>query len=176
MEFLNNLRLRWHEFVLRKRIKRKRVSHHSIGIQKANKIGILFDATQDENSIFVDNYARILRKHGKKVECLAYIDDLEEHDTPHYAHFNKKDLSWYLHPKKETAHQFMDTKFDILLCLFTNPVLPLEYISALSSANFRVGHYSDDKLHCYDLMIDNTDGNDLQKFIGEVDQRLKIFN
>lgn len=176
MEFLTKLKLRWHEFVLRKRIKRKHINHHSINIAQAKKIGILFDATQDENSIFVDNYARILRKKGKTVECLAYIDDSEEHEEVQYGHFNRKDLSWYLHPKNETANQFINTQFDILLCLFTKPVLPLEYISALSSANFRVGHYSDNKMHCYDLMIDNADGNDLQKFIGEVDQRLKIFS
>ena len=60
MEFLTNLKLRWHEFVLRKRIKRKHINHHSININQAKKIGILFDGTQDENSIFVDNYIIVL--------------------------------------------------------------------------------------------------------------------
>ena len=117
-----------------------------------------------------------MRKSGKEVEILAYLDDKIEHNNLIYKYFNKNDLSWYLHPKSSDAQQFMNAKFDILLGLHVKPNMALEYIAALSNANFRIGHYEVNNTHCYDFLIEDANNGDLQKFIGQIDHFLKVFN
>jgi hypothetical protein len=38
----------------------------------------------------------------------------------------------------------------------------------------RVGKYDESKIHCYDLMIDNAQNDNLQHFIQQIDKHLKI--
>jgi hypothetical protein len=176
MDLFRNLRLHWFNYMLKKRMGRKQVERHSMNFNRANRIGILFDATDLDNQVFVESYAQVLRKAGKKVNILAFINDKNEHNELPFKHFNLKHLSWYLHPNSDDVNEFMDTPFDILLCLHLNEVQSMEYVAALSKAHLRVGKYSENKTHCYDLMIDSTAETTLQHFISQVDKFLKIMN
>lgn len=174
MKLFRNLRLRWNAYMLKKRLNQLKVERSSIRFEKAKRIGILFDATNLDNQVFVENYVQMLRKSGKQVTILAYVDDAQEHNNFPFKYYNQKDLSWYEHPKSSDVNQFMETSFDILISLHIHDVLSLEYISALSHSKMRVGKYDDTKIHCYDLMIDNATNNNLQHFIQQVDKHLKI--
>ncbi len=174
MKLFTNLRLRWHAYMLKKRMKQLKVERSSIQFEKAKRIGIVFDATSLDNQAFAENYVQMLRKAGKRVDILAYVDDEQEHNNFPFKYFNQKDLSWYFHPKSDEVNQFIETPFDILISLHLHDVLSLEYISALSHAKIRVGKYNENKLHCYDLMIDGSKHEDLRNFIQQVDKNLKI--
>ena len=88
--------------------------------------------------------------------------------------FNKKNLNWRLAPVGHTVESFIQRKFDILINLSVKEILPLEYISALSQANFRVGPYEKNKTYCYDLMIDTGEEKDLKNLIEQVKHYLHL--
>ncbi|MFT5834262.1 MAG: hypothetical protein ACI97N_001898 [Cognaticolwellia sp.] len=174
MKLFRNLRLRWHDYMLNQKIKSLSVKRTSIHFEKSKRIGILFDATNLDNRVFVENYMQLFRKAGKRVDIMAFVDDEEKHDNLPFKYFNRKDLSWYEHPKTQEVEEFINTPFDILINLHIHPVKSLEYIAALSHANMRVGKYDESKVHCYDLMIDNAKNENLQHFIQQIDKHLKI--
>lgn len=176
MNLFRNLQLRWLNYMLKRKISEKSIQHSSIPFEKAKRIGILYDITEISDSVFVDNYVQLLKKVGKKVELLAYKETVTEDETLTIEYFTKKDATWYGLPTGETVNKFTETPFDILMALHINPVPQLEYIAALSHANFRVGLYDDAKIECYDLMIDNANNKSLQHFIQQVDKHLKIMN
>ncbi len=176
MNLFRNLQLRWLNYVLNKKISQKSIQHSSISFEKAKRIGILYDKTEMADVVFVDNFVQLLKKSGKTVELLTYIDEVEEGIELKTDCFTKKDKNWYGLPVGETVDKFMENPFDVLMALHINPVPELEYIAALSHAKFRVGRYDDSKIECYDLMIDNANNTSLQHFIQQVDKHLKIMN
>lgn len=174
---LAQLRLKFYNYFLNQKLKTLSIDRKPICFEDARTVAILFDASSPENQVTVSNYKKRLRGMGKKVEVMAFVNNKDQQNTNYvFKHFNKKNLNWYFHPTGSTISQFINEPYDILMCLHTNPVLPLEYISALSKAHLRVGPYYEDKTFCYDLMIDNMDDDDLNNFIGQIDNVLKIIN
>ncbi len=177
MSFLHNLQLKLHQYFLQKKLKKNQVERYSLPFTKAKRIGILYNATNPENEAIVSAYRKRLQNEGKKVEMLAFINDKENHDQQLFKYFNRKNLSWILEPKGSVVEQFMDTPFDVLLCLHIEPLTPLECVAALSKAHLRVGQYrSSNTYDSYDLSIDTPKGDNLKNFIGQVDYYIKNLN
>lgn len=176
MSWFSDWRLKMHRNGLMRRLKNERVERVPGTFATATTFGILFDRTLPTSEAIIQEYAEELHKQGKKVELLAYVDDKERHAEFEYKHFNKRDLNFFFQPNVDIVTKFAAKKFDILLCLFTGDVLPLEYVAAISQANMRVGRYSDDKVHCYDLMIDTLANEDLKYLVKQADHFIKIVN
>ena len=172
----NNWRAQWHRSSLLKKLKSIKIDRTPQSFADAKSIGILFDATNVDARSVVDDYMEDLKKQGKKVELLGYLDDKIRHNDLAFKHYNKRDLNLFFQPNSPIVQKFYNTPFDILICLCTGKVLPLEYVAAMSKANLRVGRYYDDRTYCYDLMIDSENGNDLGKFLKQIDRLLKIVN
>ncbi len=68
-------------------------------------------------------------------------------------------------PKDEKVDQFTAKKFDLLIASFTEPNLTLEYVANVSNAKWKVGAYSADKTHLYDLMINLSGKTQLPYFL-----------
>ncbi|MEM7101970.1 MAG: hypothetical protein AAF502_02490 [Bacteroidota bacterium] len=165
-----------HRYILGQRMKHLKVQRESKNFADARRIGILFDASRPENQVFVNEYRETLIKQDKKVEILGYFDDKQPHNNVIFKYFNKKNLTWFWIPKSKDVEAFINTPFDILISLHLQPAPQLEYVSALSKAHMRVGLFRDDKQHCYDLMIDNPESQDLKTFTKQVDYLLNIIN
>lgn len=176
MNFIERLQLRLYNYFLQQKLKRNKIERNAVNFNKAKRIGILFDATDPSNEAVVNRYKQNLQNNGKQVDMLAYVDDKQEHDTTLFKYFNRKNLSWTLQPTGTIVEQFMQTPFDILLNLHIDTVPPLEYVSALSKAQLRVGQFRDSKEYCYDLMIDIPEGDSLNNYIGQIDALLKTIN
>jgi hypothetical protein len=141
-------------------------------------VGILFDASSPEHREIVSQQAEQFRKKGKKVRLLGFFKDKLSHEGTPYAYFNTKDLDWTETPKKETTviSDFIKQPFD-LLCTYTigeNKVL--DFITALSQANFKAGSFTENH-HEMQLMVDtNHIDNDLRFLIKQIDFYLEKIN
>ena len=62
-------------------------------------------------------------------------------------------MSMALVPQQSVLNGYADKPFDLLLNLYTTEILPLEYISAVSKATFRMGRYIAGKDYYCDMMI-----------------------
>jgi hypothetical protein len=129
-------------------------SHHScINLADAKTICILYDSSQSGHDVEIGSYVQRLRDQGKQVELLAYINDKKQDTKGNISIFNPKDTSWCEVPNTDRALAIAAKKFDLLLSALTVESLPLEYISYVSQARYRVGPYTEGKEGCYDLMI-----------------------
>lgn len=149
-------------------------------LNDAKSIGILYNATEDENYDTVMRYMKSLRELHKDVHTLGFVDrpSLLRHQFAKLGldYFTQKHLNFYFLPNYHVVTNFINEEFDILICLNIENAFPLKYVAALSKAHFRVGKYNKSSTAFYDLMIDVEDSGNLKGFIGQVDHYLKVIN
>ena len=95
---------------------------------------------------------------NKKLESLKEI-------YPDQRFISQSELSWYRVPKKLASSRFIKNEFDILINMYLKESLPLQYISSLSKAKFRIGHYRKKNLYCNDFLIDLNGSKELDVLI-----------
>lgn len=176
MSFLYNIRLKFFKSALMNKVKGLKISRTPSNFERSRTFGVVFDMTNPQNEKAVREYAEQLRKEGKTVDLLAYVDDSARHNNYEFKHFNRKDLDWILQPKIAMVTDFVKKPFDVLMCLYSSEVLPLDYVSALSHANLRVGKHQEGKNYCFDLMVDIGNTTDLRQVIQQMDYMLKVVN
>lgn len=129
------------------------VKHHPVSLSAAKKIGILFSADHETESRMVEEYAEDLRQQGKEVQLLAYLDKRNSDKNYLFPYITGKDITWFGKPKGGTTGFFIKYPFDVLINFCDKEVLPLEYISALSHASFRIGFNEKNILEPYDCIL-----------------------
>lgn len=167
MRFLKGFRKKLHDYFLSRELKTDRIIRQSVDLESAQWIGILFDATELEEREMVLNYASQLKKEGKKVKLLGFLNSKLKSSNFSFDYFNTKDIDWIWRPNTQEIETFANQSFDILINLSKNSNLSLDYIAALSFAKFRIGpfHY---QLNSYELMIDVPVRRSSKDFLKEV--------
>lgn len=148
----------------------------AISFDNARNIGLLFDATKDADLKIALSYKKELQSIRKKVTLMAFKDVKQLEEEQDFPCFCNKDLSWWnLTPKKQEVLDFIHQPFDLLISLHMHDCRPLEYISAASSANFRIGHYNEEKTDFYDFMVYGK-SNSLRAFLKQMETYLNKIN
>ncbi len=144
----------------------------------ADNIGILYDASEEENYHVVYNFVRTLIEQQKKVKALGYVN---ETIIPHYCHprlsfdyFTLKDLNWYKKPIGHFVKDFVSNEFDMVINLDVNNLNQLTYITGISAARFKVGRFNDGNKDSFDLMIDLKDPTNIEILLKEINHYLTI--
>jgi hypothetical protein len=145
-----------------------------VSLDSARRVGIAFDASVPGNYVAISNYATKLKEQGKRVELLGYYKHRHIDGTPVFPYFNRKELNWYGRPNSHAADSFMKSDFDILINAYTEECLPLEYVSACSQSKLRIGLFSEDKMHCADVLIKPHDHPSIDQLIQDVDHYLQM--
>ncbi len=147
-----------------------------INLKDAKTVGIMYNSTQPDNDIIITKFAEHLRAAGKTVEILGYINDTKTERKVDITVFNKKSLTWCGVPTDEKALAFAEKNFDLLLACFIGENLPLEYLSCISKARWRVGAYYPGKTNCYDMMVNVGDRQEVQYFLDQASDFLNKIN
>lgn len=150
--------------------------HTVINLQDAKTIGILYDSTNPDNDIIITRFAEQLKHDGKTVEVMGFINDKKVDHKADILVMNPHHISWYMKPTDEKPLAFAAKNFDLLLCCFTEEVLPLEYIAAVSKARWRVGVYDDKKTALYDMMVNLNDKTGLNYLLQQMTNFLNKIN
>lgn len=126
-------------------------------VSSAKKIGILYEATEENQFNVVRNLLNELHNKVSYVKALGYSDTKELADFHlqplDFSFFCRKDLNWYGLPSEEAVADFINTDFDILICLNLIDKNPLTYIMSESKAGFKVGLFSDLNSRYLDMMV-----------------------
>lgn len=173
--FLFNLRKYW----FNRNIKQNRpvdIKRKGSSLKKAQRIGILFDASSPQNIQGVEALCQQLEKQQKEVIILGYKPQKEKEETLPAFVFSKESISWTFVPESETINRFIQEEFDILFCLQLKNYLPIEYIMALSKAKFRIGRYFESQENQYDLMFDIGEPSSLDKLSESILQQLNLLH
>ncbi len=96
-----------------------------------------------------------LREHFNKTGTIFRdycIFDSNSNPASDSNSFSTTDLNWWGIPKPEKIRDFVDTDFDLLLCIARDWNFYLEYLLALSKAKFKIGSSENEK-NPFDLNI-----------------------
>ena len=171
---INQIKKWFHFYFLKKELKFHKAQRQLLNINDAKEIGIIFDATDVDQTAIINQFADSLKGLKKKIYMFGYYNIPKPAINFNFPYFNKANLNWYLEPSGILVEEFIDRKFDILINVSIKENLPLEYIAAFSQASYRVGLYDPNKMYCYDLMIDLKGNKTLQKYIDQVKHYLHI--
>lgn len=159
---------------------KSKTARKAVNFESAKKIGILYDATDMEKFEIVKQYAKNLRLRKKEVKALGFVNakqtDRHQQPTIDLDFFTLNDVNWYYKPAGHIVNNFIHAKHDILICLDLDGCIPLQFISAVSSAGFRVGKYNKANQSFYDMMIDLQNNANLSYFIEQVNHYLEMIN
>lgn len=149
-------------------------------INNAKSIGIIYDATKEEDFKIIREYVQKLKEFVPEVQSLGYADikKLENfHIQPkEFAFFCKKDINWYGKPKTEAIIEFVIKDFDILIDLNPQEIIPLRFVLAESAASFKVGRKPERLDDLYHLMLEVKPDVDLKYLIEQINHYLEIIN
>ena len=165
-------------YSLKKRQKRLDRNVKAFRIEKASTIGVIYNATNRNDAETVKKFIQYLKEERKDVLSLGFIDSKDSSDIvkPHlnYVYFDKKNLSKSLVPKGIDVESFMNKPFSILIDLNIEGCFPIEYISGLSNAKFKVGALGSYRDEVCDLIIDIDENNRLDFLIIQIKHYLKM--
>lgn len=176
MKWLQQLRQRIYNFFLKKGMKQRPKNQAPLNFRKAKTMGIIFEAKDGDNvDALISSYKESLQRLGKQVEVLAHFNDREQREFYPFPSFSNRDTNWGNIPNSKEVKYFIEKPFDILLCLHSAPNSALEYIAAVSKANFRVGFYQSSTVGYYELMVHNKE-NSVRSLLNQIEPYLKIIN
>jgi hypothetical protein len=149
-------------------------AHKAVNLNDASEIGILFDASDPDEVSLINQFADNMKREKKKIILLGYYDQPKRAINFNFSYFNRKDLNWYLMPRGLVVDEFLGRKFDILINAYIKENLPLEFVSAMSQASFRIGAYNKEKTYAYDFMVDMKEDNDLRTLLSQYRHYLQM--
>lgn len=126
-------------------------------IREAQRIGIIYNATEYVSFEIIRNLVKDLTRDSVKVNVLGFVDSKNLIDNYLYRKgfdfFSKNELNWYLKPVSPVVEEFIKEPFDILINLSIEDHYPIRYITALSTASFKAGKFDANDIYL-DFMID----------------------
>ena len=146
----------------------KPLKRQALSLEASKWIGILFDATSIEHIEATQKYAEELRKAGKQVRLLAYVDDKSKDISLPFPFFSKADVNMLHIPKGQVVNNFVTQTFDVLFVLHPKSTTLFEYISTLIDARLKVGPFTRTK-DAFDFMVDVNSRSALHYFINQVE-------
>jgi hypothetical protein len=174
MSIIQSIRHYFYRHSLNKKLNtHKKSSGRKITFDNANTIGLLFDANDLNTRNTVLKYSASLKKQGKKVRLLGFLENT--HDTENYTfdYYNLKNIDWATRVKGESVEAFIKEPFDILIAPMLQTNKHTEFIAALSHARLKAGPITAHAPQAFDVMVDIKPGTDLPEFIRQIESLLK---
>ena len=178
MNAFTKLRMAVGNMIYMRKLRQPQKRRQVVSFEQARKIGMLYDATSDSDTETVKQYVKTIRGEHKEVIALGYVDgkDLSRNQFAQLGldFFTRKNLRWNMIPDCLEVKNFINEPFDILINLNEGDCFPLNYITSMSKARFRIGRYNKNLIHNFDMMIDAGNSTSLANFIKEADRYLRI--
>ena len=145
--------------------------HQVFNLTGANRVSILFDATETENIQTVKSFVNSISKGKQAVSVLGYVNkkdkSFEHMSILHFDFFSNEELNWYGKPQGMVIDNFLKEDFDILIDLTLANFYPLTYLAVASPSKFKVGRSRAD-VSVFDLTIDHKKDASLEMLINEI--------
>lgn len=142
MKILQNIRENIGFSMLCKKAQRLKRDKSFNNLETAQTVGLLFDASQQQNYQSASNFIKFLEERGKHVEALGIVlnEEMLRYFPPtnNVSLFRLDKLTFYGYPDDPRIEPFLSKNFDIMinLCLYEN--LSIDYVMGMSKAKFKV--------------------------------------
>jgi hypothetical protein len=142
--------------------------------KKIQKVGILIDETSFDSK---EEVMQLLVNNGfakEHLSVLVFKDYFKKNEVLLEPHYSLKNISWLGTIENQEVKDFIAKDFDLLISYYHENKPPLQLVTHLSKANFKVGFYSVDTRHNHFLI--DTQPENYRLFISELFKYLKILN
>lgn len=179
MQFIEDFKQKVGKWVFQRELKTNKRTKEVCNLDNAQSIGILYDATSEEQLKIVKPFVSYFFDLKKDVKALGYVNSkqLSFHHTPklQYDFFYQKDLNWYYKPQNYIIDNFVKKEYDILINLCDSSIIPIKYLVASSIAHFKIGIH-EENYEIYDLMISLKDDKSMEKLMHEIKHYINLIN
>jgi hypothetical protein len=173
MELFRNIRMKTGKSILSKRMdKTKRKVFYS-DFSQVKSIGIVWDASNTGDFAGLSRFYQKMHEKSIDVKILGYFGGKELPDQytaiRYLTCFRKKELNFFYHPSSFEVDHFIRNRFDILIDINFERIIPLEFVSSLSKSSFKVGLFESEKNNCdFDLMMEIKKPIDIDHYLNQV--------
>lgn len=148
---------------------------NTVNYHQVNQIGILFHLTEDVDPEPLAQFIKKLEQDHKKLKIMTYLDHTHSHPYRFYIdYFRKTDINWLGEITSPKITQFLDTQFDYLFCIETEPQPVFNIILNKTKANCRVGLFHESRTNLFELMVDNPDWQDVSHTVQQMINYTKL--
>jgi len=179
MQFIEDFKQKVGKWVFQRELKTNKRTKEVCNLDNAQSIGILYDATSEEQIKIIKPFVSYFFDLKKDVKALGYVNSkqLSFHHTPklQYDFFYQKDLNWYYKPQNYIIDNFVKKEYDILINLCDSSIIPIKYLVASSIAHFKIGVH-EENYEIYDLMISLKDDKSMEKLMHEIRHYINLIN
>ena len=179
MSYLENFKYKVGRWVFQRDLKTNKRTKSVCNLDQAKSIGILYDATFEENIKTIQPFVSYFFDLKKEVKALGFVNSkkLSYCHTPklQYDFFYQKDLNWYYKPQNYIIDNFIKKDYDILINLCDSKEIPIKYLIASSLAHFKIGIY-EENYEIYDLMISLDNDKSVQRLMKEIKHYINLIN
>ena len=158
----------------------KRKKTELFNFDAVKSVGIVFSADNATQIEEIRKYMEGLHNKGKQLRAICFY---KEKELPALTSSNliidivlPKEVNFMGVPTASFVNGFIQNEFDLLIDLNINEVFPVEYVSAMSRASFKVGNYSKNNEAIFDVMIKIDQNKSVGYFIEQIDTYLKMIN
>ena len=181
MELFKKTRLKIGKALLvKKRARTKRKVHYS-NISEVKKIGIVWDASKAQEFTSLSRFYQKMSEKNIEVKIFGYFQGKslpDQYTAIRYLTCIKDDeLNFFYHPASSESTIFIQQRFDVLIDINFDKLLPLYYISSLSNAGFKVGLLESESTPApFDLMMEIKTPVDVDTYLLQILQYLEMIN
>lgn len=146
----------------------------AVNSQKVKTIAVLLNADEFVDFEVFRHYFKALNLTSPKHKIVAFTNDDKFEGSQWETYFSPKDFGWKGKINNTDLQLFIDESYDVLISFYREDKLPLNFITAASKANLKVGLSRKDE-RLYDLIID-VKPNEIDLFKVEFKKYLNILN
>jgi hypothetical protein len=181
MELFQNIRLKIGKSILKKKMSLNKHNFHFSNFSMVRKIGIVWDASNPDEFPFLSKFCQKMQEKNIDVRIIGYFPGNNLPDQYTAIRFltciRRKELDFFYHPVSSDANTFMNNQFDVLIDINFKKILPLQYISSLSNAAFKVGVFETGTADApFELMIEMKNPVEVDAYLVQVIQYLEMIN
>lgn len=181
MELFRSYRLKIGNSILGKKYAKTRRKIFYTDISNIKKIGIVWDATKTGDFISLSKFHQQMQERNVDVKIIGYHPGKELPDQYTAIRFlsciRRNELSFFYLPVSTEADVFINSGFDVLIDINFDKVFPLQCITTLSSASFKVGLFnSETDTLTFDLMMEIKKPVQVENYLTQVIHYLEMIN
>lgn len=151
-----------------------------LNYRSAESIGILYDASVEDNYRFITHLVKDLQQNQKKVKTIGYVNlkKMPEYSFPKltFEFCSATGFNWMQKPKLKSINDFIAENFDVLIDLTPSTFFHMKYVAAVSVAKMKTGRYAEEYVDIYDFMIHLDDNATIKETSEQTIHYLKMFD
>lgn len=137
-------------------------------------LGFLVDEALLNDFEKLNTFGLELGLQPENIKIFSFIETKKKLPSMRQNQINNKEFGWRGEVSNQSATDFLNTPFDVLIGFYNDEHRFLDLMSAKSKARFKIGYNQADK-RLFDLLL-SADLKDFERFKSETTKYLKLLN